>query len=63
MLVRVQCGQWLLERGVLFQPVTGGRTQGVQYLQPNQKRHDEFMNDPEYREILNYIENTIGERP
>ncbi|EOY2416040.1 hypothetical protein OGV36_18590 [Citrobacter sp. Cb008] len=63
MLVRVQCGQWLLERGVLFQPGKGGRSQGVQYLQPNQKRHAEFMNNPEYREILNYIENTIGERP
>ncbi len=63
MPVRVQCGSWLLERGVMFQPNKGGRSRGVQYLQPNQKRHAAFMHDPEYREILNYIENTIGERP
>lgn len=56
----ITCGGWRLGRGVLFQPEGTGRSQ---YLQPDAAQHRRYMQDPEYRTIIEFIENRIGERP
>lgn len=58
--LEIICGGWRLERGVLFQPEGSGRSQ---YLQPDAEQHRRYMQDPEYRTIVEFIENRIGDRP
>lgn len=58
--LEIICGGWKLQRGVLFQPEGSGRSQ---YLQPDAVQHQRYMQDPEYRTIVEFVENRIGERP
>jgi len=58
--LEVVCGGWKLLRGLLFQPEGSGRSL---YLQPDAAQHRQYMQDPEYRTIVEFIENRIGDMP